>query len=87
MKTTATEIKNHFGEYLEGALLEPVVIEKTGRSIAVMLSMKEYERLMALDDAYWAKKALEAEKAGYIGRKESSKFLRSIDLRTTNKIT
>lgn len=77
MKTTATEIKNHFGEYLEGALSEPVVIEKTGRSIAVMLSMKEYERLMALDDAHWAEKALKAEKTGYIGQKESSKFLRS----------
>ena len=74
---TATEIKNHFGEYLEGALSEPVVIEKTGRSIAVMLSMKEYERLMALDDAHWAEKALKAEKAGYMGQTESSKLLRS----------
>mgnify|MGYP001563535104 CR=1 FL=1 len=77
MKTTATEMKNHFGEYLEGALSEPVVIEKSGRSIVVMLSMKEYERLMALDDAYWGEKALKAEKIGYIGRKESSEFLRS----------
>ena len=76
-KATATEMKNHFGEYLEGAISEPVVIEKSGRSIVVMLSIKEYERLMALDDAYWAQKALKAEKAGYIGQKESSKFLRS----------
>ena len=76
MKTTATEMKNHFGEYLEGALSEPVVIEKSGRSIVVMLSMKEYERLMALDDAYWGEKALKAEKTGYIGQKESSEFLR-----------
>ncbi len=71
MKTTATEIKNHFSEYLEGSLSEPVIIERSGRSIAVMLSMKEYERLMATDDAYWAKKALKAEKAGYIGQKDS----------------
>ena len=77
MKTTATEIKNHFGEYLEGALSEPVVIEKSGRSIAVMLSLKEYDRLRASDDAYWAQKALKAEKVGYIGEKESLKFLRS----------
>lgn len=76
-KTTATEMKNHFGEYLEGALTEPVVIEKSGRSIVVMLSIKEYERLIALEDAYWAQKALKAEKAGYIGQKGSTKFVRS----------
>ncbi len=70
-------MKNHFGQYLEGALSEPVVIEKSGRSIVVMLSIKEYERLVALDDAYWADKALKAEKAGYIGQKESLKLLRS----------
>ncbi|MBI4309602.1 MAG: type II toxin-antitoxin system Phd/YefM family antitoxin [Candidatus Omnitrophica bacterium] len=77
MKTTATEIKNHFGEYLEGAISEPVVIEKTGRPVAVMLSVKEYERLIALEDAYWAQKAINAEKSGYIGQKESAKLLKS----------
>ncbi len=76
-KTTATDMKNHFGEYLEGAISEPVVIEKTGRPIVVMLSIKEYERLITLEDTYWAQKALRAEKIGYIGHKESSKFLRS----------
>jgi len=77
MKIAATEVKNHFGEYLEEALSEPVVIEKTGRPVAVMLSMKEYERLIALEDAYWAVKALKAEKTGYIGQKESMKILKS----------
>ena len=77
MNITATEVKNHFGEYLEGAISEPVVIEKTGRPVAVMLSIKEYDRLVALEDAYWAQKALKAEKTGYVGQKESSKFLKS----------
>ena len=76
-KATATEMKNHFGEYLEGAISEPVVIEKTGRPIVVMLSIKEYERLIALEDAHWAQKAFKAEKDGYIGEKESSKILKS----------
>jgi antitoxin Phd len=76
-KATATEMKNHFGEYLEGAISEPVVIEKTGRTVVVMLSIKEYERLIALEDAHWAQKALKADKAGYIGQKESTKFLKS----------
>ena len=77
MRTTATEMKNHFGEYLEGALSEPLVIEKTGRPVVVMLSIKEYERLIALEDAHWAQKAFKAEKAGYIGKTESTKFLKS----------
>jgi len=77
MKITATEVKNHFGEYLEGAISEPVVIEKTGRPVVVMLSVKEYERLTALEDAYWAEKALKAEKTGYVGKTESVKFLKS----------
>ena len=34
-KTTATEMKNHFGEYLEGALSEPLVIEKSGRKMCI----------------------------------------------------
>jgi prevent-host-death family protein len=77
MKTTATEIKNHFGQYLDESILEPVFIEKTGRPVAVMLSTKEYERLTALEDAYWAQKANKAEKAGYIGKKESAELLKS----------
>ncbi len=71
MKITATEIKNHFGQYLEESISGPVFIEKTGRSVAVMVSAKEYERLTSLEDAYWA------QKAGYIGKKESAAFLRS----------
>ncbi len=77
MKIAATEVKNHFGEYLEGAISEPVVIEKTGRPVAVMLSIREYDRLVDLEDAYWAQKALKAGKTGYIGQKETSKFLKS----------
>ena len=77
MNIAATEVKNHFGEYLEGAISEPVIIEKTGRPVVVMLSIKEYERLVALEDAYWAQNALKAEKTGYIGQKEALKFLKS----------
>ncbi|MBF0479738.1 MAG: type II toxin-antitoxin system Phd/YefM family antitoxin [Candidatus Omnitrophica bacterium] len=77
MKITATEIKNHFGQYLEESISGPVFIEKTGRSVAVMVSAKEYERLTSLEDAYWAQKASKAEKTGYIGKKESAEFLKS----------
>jgi antitoxin Phd len=77
MKTSATEIKNHFGEYLDEAKLEPVMIEKMGRPVAVMISNKEYERLLAIEDAYWAHRAIAAEKEGFIGAKASMKLLKS----------
>ena len=41
----ATEMKNKLGHYLQVALTEPVVVEKTNQQVAVLMSMKEYERL------------------------------------------
>jgi prevent-host-death family protein len=46
MKTlTATEAKNSFGMLLYWARQEPLLIEKQGRQVAVMLSVEEYQRL------------------------------------------
>ena len=77
MVVSATEVKNHFGQCLEEAMQKPLFIQKTGRSVAVMLSIKEYERLSNLEDAMLAQKALGAEQSGYIGQKFSSDFLNS----------
>jgi prevent-host-death family protein len=78
MKTAkATAVKNQFGQFLEMALTQPVAISKTGRRVAVMLAWREYERLAALEDAWWAKQAVEAERKGYLGAKGSAEFLRS----------
>jgi prevent-host-death family protein len=41
----ASEVKQRLGKYMESALTEPVVIEKSGRPAVVMLSITEYERL------------------------------------------
>jgi prevent-host-death family protein len=46
-KVTAAEAKNRFGEVLDAALREPVIIEKYGRAAAVLLSYAEYESLKA----------------------------------------
>lgn len=42
---TATEAKNSFGMLLDWARQEPVLIEKQGRKVAIMLSVEEYQRL------------------------------------------
>jgi PHD/YefM family antitoxin component YafN of YafNO toxin-antitoxin module len=76
MKTeTATYTKTHFGKVLESSLLEPVVIEKSGRNVAVMVSFDEFQRLCALEDKHWASQAHKAQKAGFIGNKASAKLI------------
>ena len=72
---TATEVKNRFGEYLEKARHQPVIVEKTGRKYAVIVSYEEYERLQAIEDRQWALAAEEAQKSGYVGTEETMKVL------------
>ncbi|MBT7049121.1 MAG: type II toxin-antitoxin system Phd/YefM family antitoxin [Desulfobacula sp.] len=50
---------------------EPVIVEKTGRKNIVLIAFEEYERLIRIEDAYWAEKAAGAEAAGYEGSTES----------------
>ncbi len=73
---TATEVKNRFGEFLEEARNEPVVISKTGRKAGVLLSWAEFERLIALEDKWWAKRAKDAERKGYLGPDATERFIR-----------
>ena len=48
MKTmTAREAKNAFGLMIDAARAEPVLIEKHGRGVVMVISVEEYERLTA----------------------------------------
>jgi len=71
----ATDMKNKLGHYLQVALVEPVVVEKTNRQVAVLMSMKEYERLTKIEDAYWGEKARAAEAEGYLSEAEAKEFI------------
>lgn len=73
---SAKTAKNNFGRVLDEARRTPVLIEKNGRSVAVLLSIEEYEELEAQRDAHWALKAARAERQGYVGMKKSAKILR-----------
>lgn len=64
MTATATEVKNRCGEFMDKAQVEPVTVEKTGRRYAVLISFDEYTRLIAIEDAYWAAAAVQAEAGG-----------------------
>jgi len=83
MRTSATDLKTNFGTYLQKAITEPVIIEKNHRSMAVLVSYEEYERLSMIEDRYWAQRAIEAEKEGFLGPDESLKYLQAgIDVET-----
>ena len=75
MTATATDVKNRFGEFMDKAQQEPVTVEKTGRSYAVLLGYDEYQRLIALEDAYWAAAATQAVASGYVGPAEAEKVI------------
>ena len=65
MKATATELNKHPGKYLDQAIKEPVIVERSGRPIAVMVS---YERFIQLEDAYWGELATLADQEKSLGR-------------------
>jgi antitoxin Phd len=73
----ATEAKNRFGTLLQDALVEPVGIRKNGRVTSVLLSIREYERLLALEDAFWGNQAKEAEEEGFLSAEESMRIIQS----------
>ncbi len=76
LNVAATEVKQRLGQYLESALTEPVMIEKSGRPAVVMLSVAEYERLRALEDAWWGEQAQQAMESGFAGPDETLRQLR-----------
>ncbi len=52
MKTmSAREAKNAFGLMIDTARAEPVLIEKHGRGVVMVIAVEEYERLSVRPDA------------------------------------
>jgi prevent-host-death family protein len=54
---TATELQNRTGAILDQALMNPVQITRNNRSVAVLMSAQEYERLKDMEDVYWGEMA------------------------------
>jgi len=70
MKTmTAAHAKNAFGQFLDAAQREPVVVTKNDRPVGVFLSMQD------LEDTIWGEQALRAHQEGYVGPEASQSLL------------
>jgi prevent-host-death family protein len=70
MKTiAAARAKTHFGEFLDAAQREPVIVTKKNRPVGVMFSMQDIE------DTIWGEKARAAHAEGYLTAEESNSRL------------
>jgi antitoxin Phd len=76
MRVNATMFKNNLGRYLESSISEPVIVEKSGRASAVLVSFDTFEKLSVYEDFYWSIMANQAEKEGYLGAEETAVRLR-----------
>lgn len=74
MHISATELNKRPGAYLNKAIKEPVIIEKSGQPAVVMVS---YEKYLELEDSFWGEQALQADKELSVGVKRSKTFLES----------
>lgn len=54
MRINATSFKNNLGRFLEFSNKEPVIIEKSGRASAILISFEEFEKLSQCEDFYWS---------------------------------
>jgi antitoxin Phd len=72
----ASVAKNKFGELLDNARREPVIIEKHARPTAVLMAYEEYQRLQEIEDKLLAERADEVVGKGkWLGVEESEKLL------------
>jgi len=76
LRATATELNKHPGKYIDYAMKGPVVVERSGRPVTVMVS---YERYLQLEDAYWGELAMAADQEKSLGVQETMDFLNGDD--------
>jgi prevent-host-death family protein len=73
---SSTDVKNRFGEFVDAAVAEPLLIRKSGRPVAVMLSVAEYERLSALEDNLLGEMARQALSDETVSHDQAVRLLR-----------
>jgi prevent-host-death family protein len=77
-KVTATELKNYVGAYFEATIAAPVIVEKSGREVAVLISRQHYTHLQALEDRWWGELRLLAPPAWFFRSRGDGPCSRSV---------
>lgn len=75
----AKEVASKFGYYTDEAMLHPVGIQRHGVTRVVMLSLKEYERLLSRDRQVLRVKDLDDNELEAIRTAEPSERARALD--------
>lgn len=75
----AKEVASKFGYYTDEAMLHPVGIQRHGTTRVVMLSLKEYERLVSRDRQVLRVKDLDENDLEAIRNSEPSERARKLD--------
>lgn len=81
LSAASAVVKNAFGRFIEAALVEPVLIKRSGRASVVMLSYAEFERLKGIEDEVWASKAKQALQEGFLTDSESKEWFSQMNER------
>ena len=71
------EAQSHFGKLLDTARREPVLVERHGRGVAVVLSSEDYFDLSA-ENAYWGERAIKARRRGHLSKKKSEALIAAL---------
>lgn len=58
IRVSSTEFDRETDRYTEAASIEPVVVERDGRDVAVLISAQEYRRLQGRDRQVFATGAM-----------------------------
>jgi len=75
---TATELQSKTGTIIDQALTNPVQVTRNNRSVVVLLSTKEYERLKALEDMYWGEMANIAVNMESVSKEDIDKLIEKL---------
>jgi len=77
MKTVSqTEAQKTFDTVMDSGLVEPVMVSKSGRPSVVIMSVTEYKRLIAMEDASWTSRAFKAEESGFASEIEVQQLIK-----------
>lgn len=79
LPVSAKEVASKFGYYTDEAMLHPVGIQRHGVTRVVMLSLKEYERLLRRDRRVLLVKDLDQNDLEAIRSAEPSERSKSLD--------
>ena len=76
---TATELQTKTGAIIDQAITSPVQVTRNKRSVVVLISTKEYQRLKAMEDTYWGEMANMAVNMESASKEEIDKLLKKLD--------